>query len=87
MLAAGLEPIGHLAGISVGGLITLVVNLLLGIVILFCSLLIYRGRYSTGGLLNLFLGIVVIVVGRSFLGGVLTVVSGIVGLLANEARR
>lgn len=68
-------------------LVTRAVFLILGIAILFGSLLLYRGRYSTGGILNIVLGIVVLIVGPSTIGGVLALISGIIGLLANEVHR
>ncbi len=62
------------------------VSLILGIGIIFGSVLLYRGSYSTGGILNLILGVVSLVLGRDTLGSVLAIISGVLGLLANEAR-
>lgn len=67
-------------------LVNRVVSVVLGVAILFASLLMYRGRYSTGGIVNLILGIIVLIYGPSQLGGILALISGVVGLLANEAR-
>ncbi len=69
-----------------GNVVDLAVGLILGVVVIFGSLLIYRGRYSSGGILNLLLGIFLLIYGPSQLGGVLALISGVVGLLATEAR-
>ncbi len=65
-----------------------VVALVIGIAILAGSLLIYRGKYSSGGIINILLGIVALVVPQtSTTGGILAIISGIVGLVASEAGR
>ncbi len=59
---------------------------LLGLAILAGSLLMYRGKYSSGGIINILLGIVAIILPQtSATGGILAIVSGVVGLVANEA--
>ena len=58
---------------------------LLGIAILVGSLFIYRGKYSSGGIINILLGIVALILGFSQIGGILAIVSGVVGLVATEA--
>lgn len=59
---------------------------LLGIAILVGSFLIYRGKYSSGGIINILLGIVALILPLSTTGGILAIVSGVVGLVASEAR-
>ena len=59
---------------------------LLGIAILAGSLLIYRAKYSSGGIVNILLGIVTLILGLNFTGGILAIVSGVIGLVASEAR-
>ncbi|TLZ76137.1 MAG: hypothetical protein E6K08_06790 [Methanobacteriota archaeon] len=59
---------------------------LLGIAILAGSLLIYRGKNSSGGIVNILLGIVTLILGLNFTGGILAIVSGVIGLVASEAR-
>ncbi len=87
ILAASLGPYDrNFANITIAALVGSVVSIILGIAILFGSLLLYRGRYSAGGILNLVLGIVVLIIGPSQLGGILALISGVVGLIANEAR-
>lgn len=86
VLADALTPFSRNQSLTLDFLVAHVVYLILGVAILFGSLLLYRGRYSTGGILNLILGIVVLITGPSQLGGVLALISGVVGLLANEAR-
>lgn len=85
VLAAALD-LGRLGNLTLDFVLARAVDIILGVAILFGSLLLYRGRYSTGGILNLILGIVVLILGPSQLGGVLALISGVVGLLANEAR-
>ncbi|HYT17071.1 MAG TPA: hypothetical protein VEO18_02350 [Thermoplasmata archaeon] len=58
---------------------------LLGIAILVGSLLIYRGKYSSGGIINIILGVVALILSVSTTGGILAIVSGVLGLVATEA--
>lgn len=58
---------------------------LLGLAILFGSLLLYRGKHSTGGIVNLLLGVVVLVLGYGTTPGILAVISGVLGLVAEQA--
>ena len=58
---------------------------LLGIAILVGSLLIYRGKYSSGGIINILLGSVALILPVSTTGGILAIVSGVLGLVATEA--
>ncbi len=82
------------AAFSLRGNATLTVQLVLdrlvqivfGALILLASLLLYRRSYSTGGILNLVLGIVGLVIGVSQIGAILALLSGVLGLIANEAR-
>lgn len=75
-----------LSGLTLDLLISRAVYIILGLAILYGGVLIYRRRYSTGGLLNVIMGILVIIIGPSLIGGILALFSGIVGLLANESR-
>jgi hypothetical protein len=59
---------------------------LLGIAILVGSLLIYRAKYSSGGIVNIVLGIVALILPADYTGGILAIVSGVIGLVAHEAR-
>ncbi len=87
VLADSLGGFGrNFANVTIQEIIGDAVYIILGLGLLFGSLLIYRRNYSTGGILNLILGILVIVLGGGVLGGVLGLISGVVGLLANEAR-
>ena len=64
------------------------VTVLIGIAILVGSLLIYRGRHSSGGIINLILGILALVIaGASDTGGILAIISGVIGLVASESSR
>ncbi len=87
VLAGALGPFDrNLANITLSQVLGSAVALILGLAILFGSLLLYRRQYSTGGILNLVLGILAIVLTLSLLGGVLAIISGVCGLLANGAR-
>ncbi len=77
---------GNLAGITLAEVLNSAISIILGLAILFGSLLLYRRQYSTGGILNLVLGILVLIIGPSEIGGILALISGVLGLLANEAR-
>ncbi len=86
LILADAINVGRTPNLTLDFLLTHAVSIILGIAILFGSLLIYRGRYSTGGILNLILGIAALILGTSQLGAILALISGVVGLLANEAR-
>lgn len=59
----------------------------LGLAILFGSLLIYRGKHKSGGLVNLVLGLVVLVLSYgTTTEAVLAVISGVLGLVAEQAK-
>ncbi len=77
---------GNLFSITLQEVLNSAIAIILGLAILFGSLLIYRRQYSTGGILNLVLGILVLVIATSELGGILALISGVLGLVANEAR-
>ncbi len=62
------------------------VYIILGLAVIFGGVLMYRRQYSSGGILNLVLGIVVLVLGLTA-GGILSLVSGVLGLMAAEAGR
>ena len=52
--------------------------------ILLASLLIYRSKYSSGGILGILLGVVALVLHLNLTGGILAIVAGVVGLIASE---
>lgn len=63
------------------------IGAVLGIAILAGSLLIYRGRYGSGGVINIFLGVVVLILALGTTGGILAVVSGVLGFIASGSGR
>ena len=66
--------------------VSAIVSALLGVAIVLGSLMIYRGKYGSGGLVNIVLGIIVIVLGYgSTTGGILAIISGVLGLVASES--
>ncbi len=72
--------------VTVEFILARIVEIVFGALILLASLLLYRRSYSTGGILNLVLGIVGLVFGVSQIGAILALLSGVLGLVANEAR-
>ncbi len=86
LILLGIVGIGRNETISLAFLLDRLIDLVLGIVILVGSLMIYRRNYSSGGIVNLVIGIVVIILGPSTTAGILAILSGVLGLLANEAR-
>jgi hypothetical protein len=61
------------------------VVVIIGVAILAASLLIYRSKYGSGGILDILLGIVALILGMNSTGGILAIVAGVVGLVASEA--
>jgi uncharacterized membrane protein len=86
LVFAGALRVGANPNITLEFLVKSILYIVLGIGAIFASILLYRGSYSTGGILNLILGVIILVYGLDLLGGVLVLISGVVGLLANEAR-
>ena len=71
---------------SLGSALSQLVGVVIGVAILLASLLIYRSKYSSGGVLNILLGVVALVLHLNSTGGILAIVAGVVGLLASEAK-
>jgi len=69
---------------SLGSMLGQLVGVVLGVAILLASLLIYRSKYSSGGVLDILLGVVGLVVHLNSTGGILAIVAGVVGLIASE---
>ncbi len=60
----------------------------MSLVILFGSLLIYRGKYTSGGLVNLVLGVAgLFLPGVGLLEAVLAILSGLLGFIAAQTAR
>ena len=82
------------AALTVRGNVTLtfefilerLVQIGLGALVLLGSLLIFRRRYSTGGIIDLVLGIAGLLIGSSQIGAILALLGGVLGLVASEAR-
>ncbi len=70
---------------SLGSTLSQLVGVIVGLAILLASLLIYRSKYSSGGILNILLGIVALILHLHSTGGILAIVAGVVGLIASEA--
>lgn len=85
ILAATLQ-VGRNETIDLNFVLNRVVDGLIGLVLIFGGVVMYRGRYSSGGFVNLVMGVVAIILQLSTIAGILGIVSGIFGLLAHEAR-
>src|SRR5439155_18218617 len=69
---------------SLSSMLGQLVGVVLGVAILFASLLIDRSKYSSGGVLDILLGVVALVLHMNSTGGILAIVAGVVGLIASE---
>ncbi len=69
---------------NLGSMLGQLVGVVLGVAILLASLLIYRSKYSSGGILDILLGVVGLVLRLNSTGGILAIVAGVVGLIASE---
>jgi hypothetical protein len=58
--------------------------LIIGLAILAVSLLIYRSKYGSGGLLDIILGVVALILQLNQIGAILAIVAGVIGLVASE---
>src|SRR3989442_15640242 len=58
---------------------------LLGIAILVGSLLIYRGKYSSGGIINILLGIAALILKLDHIGCILATATGVIDLTWTRA--
>ena len=75
----GFREVSDLAAI-----LSALVPLVLGIAILAASLLIYRSKYGSGGLLDIILGVVALILQLNQIGAILAIVAGVIGLVASE---
>jgi len=78
---------GRLENLSLEGVARRVIEIILGIAAILGGVFIYKGRMSTGGLLTIVIGVVLIVV-RATLGweAILIIVGGILGIVGAETR-
>ena len=84
LLVDALE-IGRSQTIDLAFVLDRIAQILVSLVILFGSLLLYRGKSSAGGLVLLVLGVVVLILGWDQTSAVLAIVGGILGVVASEA--
>jgi hypothetical protein len=71
---------------SLEDFLNLLVFLVLGLAILLGSVLIYRGKYGAGGIVNILLGVVAWILKADVTGAILAIVAGVIGLIATEPR-
>lgn len=63
------------------------VDVILGIAAIVCGFFIYKGRMSTGGLLTIIVGIVILLVHQAFeVESILIIIGGVLGIVGAEAR-
>jgi len=78
---------GRFENLSLEDVARRIVDIILGIAAILGGVFIYKGRMSTGGLLTIVIGVVLIVVqARLSLEGVLIIVGGILGVVGAETR-
>ncbi|TLZ97775.1 MAG: hypothetical protein E6J94_05230 [Methanobacteriota archaeon] len=79
------EAVRGFRGVSdLAAILSALVPLVLGIAILAASLLIYRSKYGSGGLLDIILGVVALILQLNQIGAILAIVAGVIGLVASE---
>ena len=79
------EAVRGFRGVSdLAAILSALVSLVLGIAILAASLLIYRSKYGSGGLLDIILGVVALILQLNQIGSILSIVAGVIGLVASE---
>jgi len=79
------EAVRGFRGVSdLAAILSALVPLVLGIAILAASLLIYRSKYGSGGLLDIILGVVALILQLNQIGSILSIVAGVIGLVASE---
>jgi hypothetical protein len=79
------EAVRDFRGIfDLASLLSSLVVLIVGVAILAASLLIYRSRYGSGGVLDIVLGILALILQMSQIGAILAIVAGVIGLVASE---
>ena len=78
---------GRLENLSLEGVARRVIEIILGIAAILGGVFIYKGRMSTGGLLTIVIGVVLIVVQATLgWGAILIIVGGILGIVGAETR-
>jgi hypothetical protein len=74
-------------GQSLQSYLDMLVFLVMGLAILLGSVLIYRGNYAGGGIVDILLGIVSLLLNANSTGAILAIVAGVIGLVAGQAGR
>ncbi len=63
------------------------VGVILGIAAILGGLFIYKGRMSTGGLLTIIIGVLIVILPPgTLLEGILVIIGGVLGIVGSEAR-
>ena len=81
--------IGDVRGnMSLDAISRILIGLALVVVAFLAAAVIYKSRYSTGGLLGVVIGVAIIVVpGGSLSAGILVALGGVLGVIAAEIRK
>ncbi len=82
-----ISALGSMSRLSIGSLATHGLEILFGLGAIFGGWLIYTGLKRMGGMLTLFAGIVLLIIGGGFSSAVLLVIfAGVLGLIAAEMK-
>ncbi len=88
LVIVGALAFGRNESLTIEGIGRRIVDLVLGVAAILGGVLMYKGRMSTGGLLTIVIGVLIILVGPGFgAGAVLVIVAGVLGVVGAETRR
>lgn len=74
--------------LNVDAISRILIGLALAVVALLAAVMMYKSRYSTGGLLAVVIGAAIIIVpGGSFSAGILVALGGVLGVVAAEIKK
>lgn len=75
-------------GLTLDRVARLVLDLVLGVAAIFGGVMMYQGKMSTGGLVTIVIGVVILLVSQGLgVAAVLVIVGGVLGIVGSEARR
>lgn len=80
------DRLGSISLARLESFLNALVFLILGLAVLLGSVLIYRGNYGSGGIVNILLGVVAFILQSHQIGAILAIVSGVIGLVASGSR-
>jgi hypothetical protein len=80
------DRLGSISFTRLESFLNALVFLILGLAVLLGSVLIYRGNYGSGGVVNILLGVVSFILQAHQIGAILAIVAGVIGLAASGSR-